>query len=103
MTDTFDTAALPELEYDRQRSVYRVPYDDEPVMTALLATARVLETDPLELPVLGERIDPEDIERFVRYRDAGHIAESTLTFYVDDVEVTVEEGSLLLREPGTST
>lgn len=103
MSDTFDTAALPELAYDRGQSAYRVPYDDDPVMTALLATARLLETDPLELPVLAEHVDPDDVERYVRYRDAGHIVDSTLAFHIDGVEITVEDGSLLLRGPGSAT
>lgn len=102
MSDRFDATTLPELGYDRERDAYCVPYDADPVGTVLLAVARLTGTDPMELPPLTETVDPEDVERYVRYRDAGRIPASTLTFAVGDVEVTVADRSILLREDGSA-
>lgn len=103
MSDRFDTAAMPELAYDREQSAYRVLYDDDPVTTAVLAAARLTGTDPLELSPLGERVDAEDVERFVRYRDAGLLPGSTISFDVDGVAVTIDEGSIILRDERSTT
>lgn len=103
MSDRFDTAAMPELAYDRELGAYRVLYDDDPVTTAVLAAARLTGSDPLELSPIGDRIDAEDVERYVRYRDAGLLPASTVSFDVDDVAVTIEEGSILLRDESAAT
>lgn len=103
MSDRFDTTAMPELAYDRDRGAYRVLYDDDPVTTAVLAAARLTGTDPLELSPVGERFDAEDVERFVRYRDAGYLPASTVSFDVEDVAVTIEEGAILLRDGSSAT
>jgi|AntDeeMetageno51_2_1112566.scaffolds.fasta_scaffold08620_2 hypothetical protein len=102
MSDRFDTTAMPELAYDREESAYRVRYDDDPVTTAVLAAARLTRTDPLELSPIAEQIDPEDVERYVRYRDAGHLPASTVSFDVGDVAVAIEEGVILLRDRSTA-
>lgn len=102
MSERSDSTELPELGYDRERDAYCVPYDTDPVRTALLAVARLTGTDPMELPPLGETVDPEDIERYVRYRDAGRVPASTLTVSVADVEVTIADRSILLRENGST-
>jgi len=98
MSDRFDTAAMPELAYDRDRGAYRVLYDDDPVTTAVLAAARLTGTDPLELPPIGEQFDAEDVERYVRYRDAGYLPDATVSFDFGGVAVTIEDGAILLRD-----
>ena len=103
MSDDLDTRPLPELGYDRERDAYCVPYGDDPVTTALLAAARLTGTDPLELPPLSETVDPDDVERYVRYRDAGRVPSSTLSFSIDGVEISIAEGSILLRDESSAT
>jgi len=38
----------------------------------------------------------------VRYRDAGHLPASTVSFDVGDVAVAIEEGVILLRDRSTA-
>ncbi|MCU4743992.1 hypothetical protein OB955_15180 [Halobacteria archaeon AArc-m2/3/4] len=91
-------------EYVDITDVHRVEWPTEggstPVSALVTAIADLNGCDPLNLPPLRERIDPEALNRLFSSNGASTV--DHLTFYYCGYEVVVQQTEIRLRTPGGS-
>lgn len=104
---TRNDRSVDSLWYDDDVGVYRFDYDadtDDLVVELVLALAEVRGVDPMEIPPIAPRIDPDRLEACVASLNGDNPkVEGKVTFSVADCDVTVLTGQVVIAAPREGT
>lgn len=102
MSNSSDLPAISP-EYDAETGTYRIDFDPTertPSTVVVLAVAAVTETDPVDLAVLNDSIDPDCLNGlFAPKRDGTSRRGGHVTFPFADHDVTVHSDGPVVLDP----